>query len=75
MKALIKYESLNPDHYNADMFILFVLSHGCQGNIYGTDVEKVSIEEDITSCFSHENCPTLAGKPKIFFIQACQGGE
>lgn len=73
MKELVKEESLNPAHHNADMFILFVLSHGCHGNIYGTDVENVSIDKDITSCFSPENCPALMGKPKIFFIQACQG--
>merc|ERR1712179_556700 len=25
--------------------------------------------------FSADKCPTLAGKPKLFFIQACQGSK
>lgn len=27
------------------------------------------------SSFTADKCPTLAGKPKLFFIQACQGDK
>ena len=29
----------------------------------------------IWSYFNAERCPSLAGKPKLFFIQACQGDQ
>lgn len=73
MRTLFEAECTNPDHGKASMFILFILSHGSQGNVYGSDGAKLSIEDDITSCFTPEKAPLLAGKPKVFFIQACQG--
>ncbi len=36
-------------------------------------VFQVSIENDIIKMFDSTNCPALAGKPKVFLIQACQG--
>lgn len=49
-----------------------MLSHGLKGCIYGTDGEEVSLQ-DFTQPFESRQAPTLAGKPKLFFIQACQG--
>ncbi|NP_001038154.1 initiator caspase isoform X1 [Gallus gallus] len=60
------------DHSNMDCFVCFILSHGEKGKIKGVDNELVNIK-DLLSCFSGSNCPSLAGKPKLFFIQACQG--
>uniref|UniRef100_A0A8C9G3H4 Caspase-8 n=1 Tax=Pavo cristatus TaxID=9049 RepID=A0A8C9G3H4_PAVCR len=60
------------DHSNMDCFVCFILSHGEKGKIKGSDHELVNIK-DLLSCFSGSNCPSLAGKPKLFFIQACQG--
>uniref|UniRef100_A0A8C5KQI9 Caspase-8 n=1 Tax=Jaculus jaculus TaxID=51337 RepID=A0A8C5KQI9_JACJA len=70
LEVLKLYQSM--DHNNKDCFICCILSHGDQGVIYGTDGQKASIY-DITSCFTGSQCPSLAGKPKVFFIQACQG--
>ncbi|KAM6307422.1 caspase-8-like [Aegotheles albertisi] len=60
------------DHSNMDCFVCFIFSHGEKDKIKGVDHEFVNIK-DLLSCFSGSNCPSLAGKPKLFFIQACQG--
>ncbi|NWI94962.1 CASP8 protein, partial [Pitta sordida] len=60
------------DHRNMDCFVCFIFSHGEKDKIKGIDDEFVNIK-DLVSCFSGSNCPSLAGKPKLFFIQACQG--
>ena len=57
------------DHSNYDAFIFTILTHGEEGLVYGTD-GTISIR-DITSKFKSN--ASLAGKPKIFFFQACQG--
>ncbi|XP_012581233.1 PREDICTED: caspase-8 isoform X2 [Condylura cristata] len=60
------------DHSDKDCFICCILSHGDKGIIYGSDGQEAAICE-LTSYFTGSKCPSLAGKPKIFFIQACQG--
>ncbi|MGH0117645.1 UNVERIFIED_CONTAM: hypothetical protein FKN15_041837 [Acipenser sinensis] len=60
------------DHSNRDCFVCCILSHGLKGAIEGTDGSSVSIRE-ITSYFTGSSCPSLKEKPKVFFIQACQG--
>ncbi|KAF1671278.1 CASPA protein, partial [Pygoscelis papua] len=62
------------DHKDSDCFICCILSHGESGAIYGKDEELVSIRM-IMSHFTAKQCPQLAEKPKLFFIQACQGKE
>ncbi|NWT11377.1 CASP9 protein, partial [Vireo altiloquus] len=68
------------DHSALDCCIVVILSHGCQtshiqfpGGVYGTDGKPIPIEK-IVNYFNGSNCPSLRGKPKLFFIQAC-GGE
>ncbi|XP_048862032.1 caspase-8-like isoform X2 [Brienomyrus brachyistius] len=60
------------DHSSRDAFVCCVLSHGEKGSVFGTDGETIFIQE-ITQPFKSSNCPSLAGKPKMFFFQACQG--
>lgn len=48
-----------------------VLTHGDKGKLYAYDGAYKC--EDLWSRFYKAHCPTLAGKPKIFVIQACQG--
>lgn len=50
-----------------------VLSHGELGIIYARDTPYKP--ESLWSRFTADKCPTLAGKPKLFFIQACQGDK
>ena len=51
-----------------------MLSHGEMGCVFGSDGEKVRLR-DLTRPFTSGRSPTLTGKPKLFFIQACQGNE
>ena len=61
------------DHSNYDSFICIIMSHGGEKDtIKGVKGRKIYIE-DITSEFKPSNCPTLAGKPKVFIVQACRG--
>ncbi|CAL8368791.1 unnamed protein product [Boreogadus saida] len=58
--------------YKADVLVVCVLSHGENECVFGTDGKKVSLR-DLRMPFTSAGAPTLAGKPKLFFIQACQG--
>uniref|UniRef100_A0A6G1SKB3 Caspase n=1 Tax=Aceria tosichella TaxID=561515 RepID=A0A6G1SKB3_9ACAR len=60
------------DHRESDCFVCVVLTHGDHGELYAHD-GKYSIDL-LFRYFLADNCPTLCGKPKLFFIQACQGG-
>ncbi|NXG48311.1 CASP8 protein, partial [Psilopogon haemacephalus] len=60
------------DHKDKDCFVCCILSHGKKGSVYGVDGQEVPIQE-LTTSFTGQNCRSLAGKPKVFFIQACQG--
>ncbi|XP_023388418.1 caspase-9 [Pteropus vampyrus] len=78
VQALV--ELAQRDHGALDCCVVVILSHGCQashlqfpGAVYGTDGFLVSIEK-IVNIFNGTGCPSLGGKPKLFFIQAC-GGE
>ncbi|XP_063354572.1 caspase-8 [Pelmatolapia mariae] len=62
------------DHSQFDCVVCCVLSHGVEGSVYGVDGSTVKIS-DLTDLFNGLNCPSLVGKPKLFFIQACQGNS
>ncbi|NWU41566.1 CASPA protein, partial [Hylia prasina] len=62
------------DHRDRNCFICCILSHGKSGAVYGTDDKLVSIRV-LTTHFTAQQCPQLAAKPKLFFIQACQGNN
>ncbi|XP_015414641.1 PREDICTED: caspase-10 [Myotis davidii] len=72
-KVLQEYKS-HPDHADGDCFVFCVLTHGQFGAVYSSDQALIPIRE-IMSHFTAQQCPGLANKPKLFFIQACQGGE
>ena len=68
MDRVATYEN----HDKFDSIAIVVLSHGNEGTIYAYD--KPFPTNKLWEPFTAENSPTLAGKPKMFFIQACQGG-
>ena len=73
MKRMLK-EFARANHSTFDCLIVAILSHGIEGHIYGTDEGLLKID-DMVILFSGQNCPTMAGKPKLFFLQACRGGK
>lgn len=60
------------DHRDYDSFVCCILSHGTAGHVFGTDSEKVSLD-DLTAKINARRCPSLHNKPKLFFLQACRG--
>jgi len=74
MRKKLELESKNVGNQNHDCFVCFILSHGEEGIVYGNDWENITIKE-IKDMFKGDVCPSLLGKPKLFFIQACQGIE
>jgi len=61
------------DHSESDCIFIAVLSHGELGILYASD--HAYKPDRLWTAFNAEKCPTLAGKPKMFFIQACQGDQ
>jgi hypothetical protein len=55
------------DHSDADCFVCFILGHGGNHELYCTN-STLEVEE-LTTFFKGDICLTLAGKPKLFFIQ------
>lgn len=66
-------EAAQSDHSDCDCFVLAVLSHGEMGIIYARDA--IYKPECLWTPFTADKCPSLAGKPKLFFLQACQGDK
>ncbi|XP_057317117.1 caspase-7-like isoform X2 [Hydractinia symbiolongicarpus] len=72
MSEVLEHVAAKEDHENYDCFVCCILSHGFDGGVYGNDGRKVKLA-DIKTIFEGNNCPKLFQKPKLFFIQACQG--
>ncbi|XP_063319808.1 caspase-9 isoform X2 [Pelmatolapia mariae] len=80
----IKHELLTlskKDHSQYDCCVVIMLSHGTEvnhnrfpGAVYGVDGQYVPVQH-ITNYLNGQHCPSLQGKPKLFFIQACGGDE
>ncbi|CAO1443319.1 unnamed protein product [Diamesa hyperborea] len=60
------------DHSNNNCLLVTVMSHGTKdGQISAAD--EVYFVEELWENFIGDNCESLIGKPKLFFIQACRG--
>lgn len=62
------------DHSHMDCLVCCILSHGKEDGVYGVDGDVVAIKQ-LTEFFDGIKCRSLAGKPKLFFVQACQGNK
>lgn len=58
-------------HSNNDCLLMTVMSHGKEGGqIFAADSEY-NVQE-LWDMFIGDNCDSLIGKPKLFFIQTCR---
>ena len=55
------------DHSNADCFLVAVMTHGESGLLHSCD--ELYPVDTLWNFFTGDKCTTLAGKPKLFFIQ------
>ncbi|KAM7380505.1 hypothetical protein PAMP_003795 [Pampus punctatissimus] len=65
-------ELASKNHSQMDCLVCCVLSHGLEQRVYGVDGLTVELQE-LMEPFNGSQCSSLAKKPKLFFIQACQG--
>ncbi|XP_064470497.1 caspase-3-like [Ornithodoros turicata] len=56
------------------LLIVCVMSHGERGSIISSEECRVPLQS-IINVFNNQNCPNLKGKPRLFFIEACQNDE
>lgn len=61
------------DHSDNDCLVVVMMSHGEQGVLYARD-NKYNVDS-LWKNFVGNACPSLIGKPKMFFIQACRGEQ
>ncbi|XP_078051904.1 caspase-1-like [Augochlora pura] len=62
------------NHGNSDCFCMFILTHGTAGDTLAAKDCYYPLKS-IWQRFTGDNCPTLVGKPKLFFVQACRGNK
>lgn len=62
----IVYTESEFDHSENDCFLLIVMTHGEKSKLFARDYDYDV--DTLWKNFSADNCPSLAGKPKIFFI-------
>ena len=67
-KCLSYFASI--EHTEYDCFACCILTHGNHTSLYGIDGEELNIQHALSF---FKMTPTLKGKPKIFFFQACRG--
>uniref|UniRef100_A0A336LQP5 CSON010543 protein n=1 Tax=Culicoides sonorensis TaxID=179676 RepID=A0A336LQP5_CULSO len=73
-QKLRQFRSMKYDLSNSNALIVVILSHGLEGdNIMATD--SAFHLHDIIRMFNTEELPEMAGRPKIFIIQACRGNQ
>lgn len=68
---LLNISAASYDHNDHDCIAIAILTHGENGYLYAKDVMYKL--ESVWHFFTARECKTLAGKPKLFFIQACRG--
>ncbi|KAL5963490.1 Caspase-8 [Taenia solium] len=74
MRSELAFIGSKTDHSAYDAFVAVIMTHGGLGELYGVNGDAFPVHQ-LTLDFTAERCPSLAGKPKLFFIQACRGDD
>ncbi|XP_078118066.1 caspase-8 isoform X2 [Sander vitreus] len=74
MLSVLRELGSRPIHSQMDCLVCCILSHGIEGAVYSVEGHTVKIKE-LMEPVNGFKCPSLAEKPKLFFIQACQGNN
>ncbi|XP_057366830.1 caspase-1-like isoform X2 [Daphnia carinata] len=64
-------KAANANHQNSDCILFVFMTHGFNDKLYARDTHYNL--DPLRLLFTAEKCRTLAGKPKIFIVQACRG--
>ncbi|XP_069554698.1 CASP8 and FADD-like apoptosis regulator [Brachyistius frenatus] len=68
--STLKKISIQREKHKGDGFVCCIISRGTANNLQGIDLYDTGLSLDsIRQLFTADACPTLAGKPKLFFIQ------
>ena len=70
----VDFFAYEKDHSDYDCFVLWLMSHGRSGEVFGSDGVPLPIQT-IKDMLSNASCATLRGKPKLLFVQACRGDK
>lgn len=73
LKTIKKKISDIQNRKNLSILALFILTHGDENGFLEANDSGYYLKETILNELLPEVCPTLAGRPKLIFIQACQG--
>lgn len=60
------------DQNNASSCMVIFMGHGACGSLTLTNENSISLWTDLVYQFSDKNFTRFSGKPKIFFVEACQ---
>lgn len=71
MKETI-YNEANADHDKEDCFAICILTHGDELGIYGVDEVPIVMEDLVERL---KSCSSLAGKPKLIFVETSLGNK
>ncbi|XP_052767831.1 uncharacterized protein LOC128208310 [Mya arenaria] len=83
LKVLEDARGILSQKNDCQMFVFIISTHGkelpnpsARGQkdhaLSCSDGEMLFLNTDVVQRFNDHNCPTLKGKPKLFFIQACR---
>ncbi|CAO2604614.1 Casp14 [Lemmus lemmus] len=67
-------ETLDDREEPVSCAFVVLMAHGEEGLLKGEDEKMVRLE-DLFDVLNNKNCKALRGKPKVYIIQACRGGE
>lgn len=71
IKDILEDLAVDTDHTDCDAMVIVFMSHGGEDVLYARDHQFHS--DLLFKPFSGDECETLVGKPKIFFIQGGRG--